>query len=202
LVFIKLTSYVLSSQTLKVQHDNSVGKIDLQTAGTLSNMGKVYMRKSKMSNGPEGRSDAKRAEACFLRALQLYRLSMIRSGNEKVAETLYNLSEAREWQNERKGILRNVQFDAPAATTVNGNQSYNDDDSTQYTEGTMYTEVTLDDDLEKYSRDASCLFNGPGDNEESFFAGCFNLGNDSSYGSDSSDQSSILIDTKEMDYER
>jgi len=176
-------------ETLKLQHENSVGKIDLQTAGTLSSMGKVYMRKSKMSNGVEGRSDAKRAEACFLRVLQLYRLSMIRSGNEKVAEALFNLSEAREWQNQRKGILRNVQFDAPSVMPAETNC---DDEYSQYTLETM------DDDLEKYSKNASCLFNGPGeDTNESFFSGCFNMNNtfESEY---SSDGSSILIDEKDM----
>jgi len=178
-------SLVIFKEALKVQYENSLGKIDLRTASTLSNMGKVYMRKSKMSNGPDGRSDAKRAEACFVRALQLYRLSLVRSGNEKVTETLYNLSEAREWQKERKGILRNVQFDSPVLPPVRSNSSC---DETEYSQ---HTHETLEDDLEKYSKDASCLFNGPGGGKnETFLGNCFNLLGNNTFESDYTNDSS------------
>ena len=75
-------------------------------------MGKVYMRRSRASNSKQAAKDADRAEACFLRALQIFRFSMVRSGNEKVIETLYNLNEARERQTKKEGILRSVRFES------------------------------------------------------------------------------------------
>jgi len=183
---------------LKIQHATSKGKIVPQTAGTLNYMGKVYMRKSKLSNGIEGRKDAKRAEVCFVRALQLYRLSMIRNGNDKVAETLYNLSDAREWQKQRKGILRNVRFDATTIPTQH--TTLTEDDHSILTYETYETYETVEEDLEKYSKNASLLFNGERgskNKKESFWTGC--LGLIHSFDSDSSSEgSSILIDEKDM----
>ena len=86
--------------------------MDPSSAFTLNCMGKVYMRKSKASNSKEAIKDVERAEACFLRALQLFRFSMVKSGNEKVVDTLCNLNEARERQARKEGILRNVRFKA------------------------------------------------------------------------------------------
>jgi hypothetical protein len=83
------------------------------SATTLNCMGKVYMRRSRKCNSKEGIKDAQRAEACFIRALQLFRFSMVKSGDEKAIDTLYNLNEARDRQTKKKGILRNVRFDSP-----------------------------------------------------------------------------------------
>lgn len=70
------------------------------------------MRRSEPFQGVEVQKDAKKAEVCFARAVQLYRMSMVPNRNEKVAETLYNLMQAREWQSGKgKGILKNVRFD-------------------------------------------------------------------------------------------
>ena len=66
-------------------------------APTLSNMGRVYMRRRQPSNSVEGQKDAKRAEVCFVRAVQLYRMSLVKNASEKVTETLYNLNQAREF---------------------------------------------------------------------------------------------------------
>ena len=73
-------------------------------------MGKVFLRRSNAINTNEAIHDAKRAENCFLQAIQAFRLSMVSSGNEKVIDTLYNLNEARERQAQNKGILRSVSF--------------------------------------------------------------------------------------------
>ena len=95
-------------------------------------MGKIYMRKSKSSNTEMGMEDAKRAEACFLRALQLLRFSMVRSGNEKVVDTLYCLNEARERQAQKKSILRNVRFEIPPINTKELNLNVASSDSGEY----------------------------------------------------------------------
>ncbi len=87
------------------------------------------MRKFKDSNSKDGKKDAKRAEACFLRALQLFRLSMVRSGNEKVVDTICCLNEARECQIEKKGILRNVRFEVPPLNTEQLNLDTSSSDS-------------------------------------------------------------------------
>ena len=100
-------------QALKLQVSAADGNMDLNCATTLNNMGKLYMRRSRISNkDSEGQKDAKRAEVCFIRAVHLYRMSLVKNASEKVTEALYNLSQAREWQLERRGILRNVKFDA------------------------------------------------------------------------------------------
>lgn len=85
------------------------------SASILSSMGKVFLRRSNASNSDEGIKDSQRAEACFLRALQVFKLSMIGNGNEKVVDTLCYLNEARQRIKMNKGILRKVRFDATAA---------------------------------------------------------------------------------------
>ena len=110
-------------------------------------MGLVYLRLSKASNGSEGQKDAKRAEACFMKSLQLYRKSIETNSYEKVTEVSFNLAQARFWQQERKGILRNVRFGETVMSdtidstsreesTMDGSQgscsegTYSDDDET------------------------------------------------------------------------
>jgi hypothetical protein len=115
-------------EALKLQKGDGEEGMDPVSATTLNNMGKVYMRISVSSNNQSGHDDAKRAEACFIKALQLYRLSMVRSGNSRVSETLYNLSHAREWQNERKGILKNVRFEAPTEVINNLHEEEEEDE--------------------------------------------------------------------------
>jgi len=104
-------------EVLKIQLKSSNGAIHPNSASTLNYMGKIYMRKSKASNSKEGTKDAERAEACFLRALQLLRFSMVPNSNEKVVDTLCFLNAARERQTSKMGILRNVRFDAPPINT-------------------------------------------------------------------------------------
>lgn len=123
-------------------------KIGPSSASTLNNMGHVYLRLSKASNGSEGQKDAKRAEACFLKALQLYRKSMTTStsGNEKVTEVSFNLAQARLWQQERKGILRNVRFGETVMSDTYDSTSREDSDigdsQDSYSDGTY----SVDDD--------------------------------------------------------
>lgn len=102
--------YITSLKTLKLQLKSSNGEMSPYSASTLSSMGKVFMRRSKVYNNKEGIKDAIRAEGCFLRALQLYRASMCGNSNEKVVDTLFNLNEARERQTTNKSILRKVRF--------------------------------------------------------------------------------------------
>ena len=114
--FCVLLIYALTitfvEQALKVSLEAANGKMNVECATTLNNMGRVYMRRTKPSNTTEAHKDAKRAEVCFVRAVQLYRMALVKSGSDKVTETLYNLSQAREWQaGGKKGILRNVRFE-------------------------------------------------------------------------------------------
>ena len=85
-------------------------------------MGKVFLRRSRDSPQEEAIKDAKRAEACFLRALKLFRLAMISNGNEKVVDTLCNLSESRERQGNRKkkSSTRKVRFEDQYASDNSG----------------------------------------------------------------------------------
>lgn len=99
-------------EILKLHLKASNGLMNSYSASTLSCMGKVFLRRSKTAKPEEVVKDAKRAEACFLRALKLYRLSMISNGNEKVVDTLCYLSEAREKQGnfKPKSSLRRVRW--------------------------------------------------------------------------------------------
>jgi len=99
-------------EALKLSFHANHGFLNAQSAPTLTNMGKLYMRRSEPFQGIQVQKDAKKAEVCFARAVQLYRMSMIPNRNEKIAESLYNLMQAREWQSGKgKGILKNVRFD-------------------------------------------------------------------------------------------
>lgn len=99
-------------QALKILFQANHGNMNAHSAPTLNNMGKIYMRRTEPFQGLEVQKDAKKAEVCFARAVQLYQMSMVHSGNEKVTETLYNMVQAREWQSGKgKGILKNVRFD-------------------------------------------------------------------------------------------
>lgn len=103
------------------------------------------MRRSRASNSKEATKDAERAEACFLRALQLFRLSMVRNSNEKVIDTLYNLNEARERQTKKGGILRSVRFEE--STFANsGNHNTNNLPSSGSEDSSTY----LSEDMDKF----------------------------------------------------
>lgn len=97
-------------EILEIQLQSSGGQMNPSSASTLNSMGKIFMHRSNACNTSEGIQDAKRAESCFLQAMQSFRLSMVSSGNERVIDTLYNLNEARERQTQTKGILRSVSF--------------------------------------------------------------------------------------------
>ena len=126
------------------------GAMNPNSATTLNSMGKVYLRKASSSSTKEALKDAKRAEGCFLRALQLFRLSMVKSGNEKVVDTLYNLNEARERQTKKKGILRNVRFQSTNVQTSrrSGGEASETDDSLSIS---VSEEEVVDEVITKYS---------------------------------------------------
>mmetsp|Transcript_124 Transcript_124/g.168 ORF Transcript_124/g.168 Transcript_124/m.168 type:complete len:379 (+) Transcript_124:167-1303(+) len=137
-------------EVLKIQ--TADGQMSTNSAATLNCMGRVYMRRSRLSNADEGKKDAQRAEACFLRALQLYRFSMFRNGNEKVADTLYNLNQARERQKKQQGILRNVRFEAPPQNADSFDSTcvtFSDDDGTL--EESIMTALSEDKDKSWYT---------------------------------------------------
>lgn len=119
------------------------------SASTLNCMGKVYMRRSRASNSKQASRDAERAEACFLRALQIFRFSMVRSGNEKVIDTLYNLNEARERQTKKEGILRNVRFES--SNFVNTEQHNINNMPSSASDSSSFGESDDDDDEEERS---------------------------------------------------
>ncbi len=114
-------------------------------------MGKVYMRKSKATNSKEAIKDAEKAEACFLRALQFFRFSMVNSGNEKVIDTLCNLNEARERQTKKEGILRNVRFD-PSTFQNTEENNVKSEPSSDSAESSCYSS---DEDVNKCYSDLS-----------------------------------------------
>ena len=125
--------------TLKAEDE----KMTLDCAPTLNNMGKLYLRRTKPSNYKEAQEDAKRAETCFMRAMQLYRMSMVKNTSGRLTETIYNMNEARERQSGKKGILRNVRFDSQpnerlfdAAAISFGSEDTSSVGSTVYTETT------------------------------------------------------------------
>jgi len=114
----QINSLTHLKDALKIQQATH-GKAHPGTASTLMNIGKIYLRRSVDNKGGEAQKHAKRAEACFVRALQLYRISMVRSGNEKVSEVLYNLTYARDLlSGKRGGILKNVRFEQGEAANI------------------------------------------------------------------------------------
>lgn len=121
-------------------------KIRSSSASTLNNMGLVYLRLSKASNGSEGQKDAKRAEACFLKSLQLYRKSISTSGYEKITEVSFNLAQARLWQQERKGILRNVRFGETVLSDTYDSTSRDDSDVEDSQDSLSDGTYSFDDD--------------------------------------------------------
>lgn len=94
-------------KALKATNEN----MTLDCAPTLNNMGRIYMRRVNPANYAEAKEDAKRAEACFNRALQLYRMSLVKNASERLTDTIYHLRQAKELQAGKRGILRNVRFE-------------------------------------------------------------------------------------------
>jgi hypothetical protein len=109
-------------------------------APTLNNMGRVYMRRANPSNYAEAQEDAKQAEVCFNRALQLYRMSLVKNTSERVTDTIYYMNQARERQSGKRGILRNVRFDSQPIQrqyTAKSFGSYGSDDESSVTSSSM-----------------------------------------------------------------
>jgi len=83
----------------------------IESAQTLNNMGRIYIQRLNTKQSEAITQDIKQAEACFMRAIQLYRASK----SDKVTETLCNLTKVRAFNDSDSeggnGILRNVRFD-------------------------------------------------------------------------------------------
>ncbi len=154
----------ISLKTLKLQLKSSNGQMSPNSASTLSSMGKVFMRRSKVYNNKEGIKDAKRAEGCFLRALQLYRASMFGNANEKVVDTLFNLNEARERQTTNKSILRKVRFKKESMSKSNSSDCESEPTfkntklKTNNVDSIASSRHSYDDTRSEWSKDSRSLY--------------------------------------------
>jgi|EP00979_Chaetoceros_neogracilis_P017085 hypothetical protein len=80
----------------------------IQSAHTLNNMGRIYIQRLDTNQSQDVNQDVKQGDACFTRAIQLYRISK----KDQVTETLCNLIRVRAYHSESpNGILKNVRFD-------------------------------------------------------------------------------------------
>jgi hypothetical protein len=116
-------------------------KMTVECGPVLNNMGRAYMRRGDTTNFKDAQEDAKRAEACFDRALQLYRISLLKNGSERVTDVVFNLNRVREMQHEKKSILkRNVRFVTPPSFEDElPAQTLDDDSFASSDEGTAFT---------------------------------------------------------------
>lgn len=83
--------------------------MNIESAQTLDNMGRIYIQRLHTKQSKAITQDIKQAEACFTRAIQLYRASK----SDRVTETLCNLTKVRAFNDSERGngILKNVRFD-------------------------------------------------------------------------------------------
>lgn len=99
----------LLKEALSISIKNGGGKMTIESAQTLDNMGRIYIQRLHTKQSKAITQDIKQAEACFTRAAQLYRASK----SDRVTETLCNLTKVRAFNESEhgNGILKNVRFD-------------------------------------------------------------------------------------------
>ena len=80
----------------------------IQSAHTLNNMGRIHIQRLNTKQSQDINQDVKQGDACFTRAINLYR----KSQKDKITETLCNLMMVRAYNSKNQNsILKNVHFD-------------------------------------------------------------------------------------------
>lgn len=81
---------------------SSNGALNCDCAATLTHMGNVYMRRAEATTGEEVMKDAKRAEFCFVQAVDVYRINRDR---KSVTRLMRRVNASKRLQNRKRRII-------------------------------------------------------------------------------------------------